>query len=115
MFATLGRVTAQGSPTSVLRRAIRGGSLGAVELALIDVPQVDLEDALDILALMAEAHDPRFASWGRRWVERVSAEEREQLQSLLERLPTDQTVAEGLRSRAQALRSVAPSARLHTA
>ncbi|MBJ7473424.1 MAG: hypothetical protein JHD16_19100, partial [Solirubrobacteraceae bacterium] len=67
-------MTAQGSPTSVLRRAIRGGSLGAVDLALIDVPQVDLEDALEILALMAEQGDPRFASWARRWVDRVSAE-----------------------------------------
>ncbi len=115
MFAMVDPVTAQGSPTSVLRRAIRGGSLGAVEMALIDVPQVDLEDALDILALMAEAQDPRFASWGRRWVDRVSAEERDQLQALLAQLPTDQSVADGLRERARRLRSAAPSARLHTA
>ena len=98
----------------MLRRAIRGGSLGAVELALIDVPQVDLEDALDILALMAEARDPRFASWGRRWVDRVSAEERDQLRILLERLPVDQTAGDALRERARRLRSASPSARLHT-
>lgn len=98
----------------MLRRAIRGGNLGAVELALIDVPQVDLEDALDILALMAEAQDPRFASWGRRWVDRVSAEERDQLRALLERLPVDRGATEDLRARARALRSNSPSARLHT-
>lgn len=107
-----GMMTAQGSPTSVLRRAIRGGSLGAVEMALIDVPQVDLQDALAILELMAEARDPRFASWARRWLDRVSAEEREQLQSLLDRLPGDANAAVTLRERAQSLRSVAPGARL---
>ena len=114
MFGSVDGVTAQGSPTSVLRRAIRGGSLGAVELALIDVPQVDLEDALDILALMAEAKDPRFASWGRRWVDRVSAEEREQLRAMLDRMIADQAAADALRERARRLRSAAPSARLHT-
>lgn len=98
----------------MLRRAIRGGNLGAVEMALIDVPQVDLEDALDILALMADARDPRFASWGRRWVDRVSAEERDQLRALLDRLPDDRSVADRLRARAVALRAAAPSARLHT-
>ncbi len=98
----------------MLRRAIRGGNLGAVEVALIDVPQIDLEDALDVLALMAEAQDPRFASWGQRWVDRVSAEEREQLHALLNRLPADRSAAEGLRARARALRSASPSARLHT-
>lgn len=104
-------MTAQGSPISVLRRALKGGSLGAVDLALIDVPQVDLQDALEIVALMAEAGDPRFARWAERWAERAAREDHSRTLALLRRLPEEDTL-EVLRERAEELRRAHPAARL---
>lgn len=112
MFGTVLSMTAQGSPISVLRRAIKGGSLGAVEMALIDVPQLDLQDALEVVLLMAKADDPRFDRWANRWAERVNAAEGDQLLTLLERLP-DERAVEALRERAVHLRSVQPGTRVH--
>lgn len=106
-----GEVTADGSPISVLRRAIRGGSLRGVEMALIDVPQLDLQDALEIIVLMAEAQDPRFDRWAARWAARATAAETEQVLALLERLP-EPVAIETLRQRAFGLRQADPSARV---
>lgn len=97
----------------MLRRAIRGGSLPAVDIALVDVEHVDLEDALEILVLMAAAHDPRFNPWARRWLERVAHEERQQLERQLMALPGDPRALEALRERGRWLRQAHPVVRVH--
>lgn len=107
-------MTAQGSPLSVLRRAIRGGSLRGVEMALIEVPAVDLQDALEIVFLMDEAGDPRFHKWAQRWVERAASEDAARLQSWLDRVP-DEAAKASLRARAVELRGYDESARIHVA
>lgn len=104
-------MTAQGSPTTVLRRAIKSGSLRSVDMALIDVPQVDLEDALEILALMARDGDPRRERWARRWLERASAAGSEQLERQLEELPSPRALEE-LRELAVRVRASSGSARV---
>ena len=80
----------------MLRRAIRSGNLRSVDMALIDVPHVDLEDALEILALMAAAADPRREAWAQRWLQRITAAGSERLERQLEQLP-DPVVLEELR------------------
>lgn len=111
MFAMVEGVTAQGSPISVLRRAIKGGSLGAVDMALYDKPAIDLSDALEIIALMAEARDPRFARWAEQWAARIAIEERDRLAALLRSLPNDDAM-ERLRLHADELRRLHPAVRI---
>lgn len=103
LFATVKRVTAQGSPLSVLRRAIRAGSLGAIDMALFEVPRIDLQDALEILVLMAKAGDPRFDAWAERWAERAAATDRQRLTTLIDELP-DEDALRTLRDHAELLR-----------
>jgi hypothetical protein len=51
-------VTSQGSPLTRLRRALAGGDLVAARTAASDLPHVALEEAADLLILIA-AKDPR--------------------------------------------------------
>jgi hypothetical protein len=58
-----------------------------------DLPHIDLDDALEILVLMAREKDPRFDRAGARWVGRLLAERPLELLDaryalvLVERLP----------------------------
>ena len=45
-----------------------------VEAAARELPQVSLDDALRVLALLADAHDPRFDRAAARWVGRLLVE-----------------------------------------
>lgn len=73
-------------------------------MALFEVPHLDLEDALGVLLLMAEADDPRFEPWSQRWIERAAATERERVRSLFARLP-DPAAAEALQATAKTHRN----------
>jgi hypothetical protein len=46
-------VTSQGSPLTRLRRALAGGDLTAARTAAFDLQHVDLEEAADLLVLIA--------------------------------------------------------------
>lgn len=104
-------MTAQGSPITVLRRAVKARSMGGVDIALVDVPQLDLQDALEIVVLMHETGDPRYAKWAERWAERAAFEQRRQFVRLLEQLPDDRALAE-LRAQAEQLRKTMPAVRM---
>lgn len=85
--------------------------MGGVDVALVDVPQLDLQDALEIVVLMHESGDPRYAKWAERWAQRAAIEQRGQYIRLLERLPDDRALAE-LRAQAQQLRRTMPAVRM---
>jgi hypothetical protein len=50
-------VTAQGSPLTRLRRALAGGDLLAARTAAAEIPQVGLDEAVDLILLIAH-HEP---------------------------------------------------------
>jgi hypothetical protein len=108
MFATLVAMTSNGSPHSVLRRAILSGDLRSIEMALIDVEHVDLEDALEILVVLARERDPRLAAWSARWAQRIADGERSRTEretaALLSQLPNEEALG-SLRAVAVAARS----------
>lgn len=60
-----------------LRTALRARDIGAAVAAAQAAPgKLSLLDALDLVVLLGEQHDPRFDRWARRWIERVTAENR---------------------------------------
>ena len=86
-------VTSQGHPYARFRRALTTSNLSVVEAAAAELPYVRLEDALAILALLAERGDPRFERAAARWVGRLLTETPADLGdarfalALVERLP----------------------------
>jgi hypothetical protein len=50
-------VTAQGAPLTRLRRALAGGDLLAARTAAAEIPHVGLDEAVDLILLIAH-HDP---------------------------------------------------------
>ncbi len=67
-------VTSEGSPYSRFSRALRTGNLSLVQAAALDLPRVDLADALAILLLMSRADDARFDRAATRWLARFALE-----------------------------------------
>ena len=53
-------MTSEGSAYSRLQRPLLTGNLVLVEAAAAELPRIGLDDALTILALLADAGDPRF-------------------------------------------------------
>lgn len=80
-------------------------------MALIDVPHLDLEDALEILALMARDGDERRAAWSQRWLQRAAAGQHEMVERRLEALPDERALDE-LRAIARQVRSARPATRI---
>jgi hypothetical protein len=86
-------VSIKGSPYARFRRAVELGRLPAVLVEAAELPQIQLDDALEILVLMAKEGDPRFDRAATRWVGRLLAERRLTLRdaryavALVERLP----------------------------
>lgn len=86
-------VTSQGHAYARFRRALTTSNLSVVEAAAAELPSVRLEDALAILALLAERGDPRFERAATRWVGRLLTETPADLGdarfalALVERLP----------------------------
>jgi hypothetical protein len=68
-------VSIKGSSYSRFRQSLATGRLSVVLLAAAELPQLALEDALEVLVLMAREHDQRFdraaaRGWGRLLAER---------------------------------------------
>jgi HEAT repeat protein len=86
-------VSIKGSPYARFRRALETGSLQVVLDAAAELPSLGLDDALEILILMAREDDPRFDRAAARWVGRLLAEHPLGLRdaryalALVERLP----------------------------
>lgn len=98
-------VTSQGHAYSRFQRALTTSNLALIEAAAAELPSVRLEDALAILALLAERNDPRFERAGARWVGRLLTETPADLGdarfalALVERLPECRDALLGLARR----------------
>jgi hypothetical protein len=67
-------VSIKGSPYSRFRRALEVGRLPIVYAAAAELPRIDLLDALDILALIAEQDPDRYPRAAGRWIGRYALE-----------------------------------------
>lgn len=83
----------KGSAHARFRQALRRGRLSVVLIEARELPYVDLDDALEVLALMARERHPSFDRAATRWIGRLLAERPLGLRdaryalSLVERLP----------------------------
>ena len=65
----------KGSPYGHFRRSLELGKLPMVLAAAAELPRLELPDALEVLALMAEQSPPdRYASAAARWCGRLAVE-----------------------------------------
>jgi hypothetical protein len=86
-------VAIKGSSYARFRRALELGKLPLVLSAAAELPRVELDDALDLLVLMARERHPAFERAAVRWVGRLLAERPLRLAdarfalALVERLP----------------------------
>jgi hypothetical protein len=86
-------VSIKGSPHARFRRSLETGRLSIVLMAAAEMPRLELDDALEVLVLMARDGDPRFDRAAARWVGRLLAERPLRLADarfalvLVERLP----------------------------
>jgi hypothetical protein len=69
-------VTSQGSSYSRFQRALMTGNLQVIETAAAELPAVGLDDALAILAVLAQTKTRRFDRAAARWVGRLLTEAR---------------------------------------
>ena len=67
-------VSSTGSPYARFRRAIATGNLNLVHAAALELPRVDLDDALRICLLMSQVDDDRYERAAVRWLARASLE-----------------------------------------
>ena len=65
----------KGSPYQRFRRAVELRHLALVYAAAAELPQVNLADALDVLALIAEQDEERYARAAGRWLGRYALEQ----------------------------------------
>jgi hypothetical protein len=98
-------VTSQGRAYSRFQRALATGNLELVEAAARELPRIGLDDALLILALLADRGDPRFDRAAARWIGRLLIETPAGLSearfalALVERLPGCRDALHGLARR----------------
>jgi hypothetical protein len=67
-------VSIKGSPYANFSRALQTRNLSVVLAAAAELHAVRLDDALEILVLMAHENDPRFERAAARWVGRLLTE-----------------------------------------
>jgi hypothetical protein len=67
-------VSIKGSPHARFRRSLETGHLPVVLLAAAELQHLELDDALEVLVLMARERHPRFDRAATRWVGRLLAE-----------------------------------------
>jgi hypothetical protein len=67
-------VSIKGHAYPRFRRALAMGRLAVVLVEAAELDWIDLDDALEILHLMARDNDPRFDRAAARWVGRLLAE-----------------------------------------
>src|SRR3954452_10711914 len=65
------RMTAKGSSYAWFRRCLARGDLAGVRAAAVELPVIDLTDALRICVLMAQQGDRRFERAAVRWLARL--------------------------------------------
>jgi hypothetical protein len=63
-------LTAQGHPRAVFRRALERGNLLVAEATAREVGAIDLREALELTALIAERDRPRSERYTVRWLSR---------------------------------------------
>lgn len=64
----------KGSPYARFQRSLQTRKLSVVLTAAAELQSIPLDDALEILILMAAENDPRFDRAAARWVGRLLAE-----------------------------------------
>lgn len=85
-----------------MRQALLTDNLSIVEATARQIQSVDLDDALQILVLMAQRGDERYERAAARWVARVTAERRlglaesRRLLALVDVLPEAPAAVNGL-------------------
>jgi hypothetical protein len=67
-------VSIKGSPYARFRRSLETRNLAVVLMAATELDHVRLDDALEILILMAEERDARFERAAARWIGRLLTE-----------------------------------------
>jgi hypothetical protein len=68
-------VSIKGSPYGRFRRSLEIGRLPMVLAAAAELPRLELDDALEVLVLMAEQSTPdRYAAAAARWCGRLAVE-----------------------------------------
>ena len=67
-------MSTKGSPYARFRRSLETQKLSIVLMAAAELGHVRLDDALEILSLMARDGDPRFEKAAARWIGRVLTE-----------------------------------------
>lgn len=67
-------MTSQGSAYGRFRKALNRGNLSLVHAAALELPHVDLVDALRIVLLMRGADDERYDRAATRWLGRFALE-----------------------------------------
>lgn len=98
-------MTSQGHAYARFQRALRTGNLRIVEAAAAELPTIGLDDALSILALLAETRDGRFDRAAARSIRRLLIETPAGLGdarfalALVERLPECRDALHGLARR----------------
>lgn len=68
------RVTAQGQPRTIFRRAIERENLLVAETAARELGRIGLDEALDLVALIARRDARRHGRAGARWARRFLEE-----------------------------------------
>jgi hypothetical protein len=69
-------MTSSGSAYARFRRALASGNLAMVRAAAAELPQVDLDDALAVCALIAGTEPARYDRAALRWLARYCLEHR---------------------------------------
>lgn len=69
-------VTSQGSPYTRFRHALLTKNMTIIDAAAAELGRLELDDALRVLVVMAEKHDPRFGRAAARFAARVTLERR---------------------------------------
>ncbi len=67
-------MTSQGSPYARFQRALRSGNLTIIRAAALELPRVDLGDALCVCVAIRAAEPERFERAALRWLARFAAE-----------------------------------------
>jgi hypothetical protein len=67
-------VSIKGSPYANFQRSLETRQLSIVLAAAAELQSIQLDDALEILILMAQARDPRFDRAAARWIGRLLVE-----------------------------------------
>ena len=75
-------VTSQGSTHGRFRRALDRGQINFALEAAAELPNVALDEALQLCALLASTGDERFLAAARRWLARFAEEKRPSLNEL---------------------------------